>query len=76
MTATDVRTGSLVTSGRIGDSPTRPDGIIKTQGAFAFSSDLPIDGAMWGATLRSPHPYARIVSIDVTRRGRCRASRR
>jgi len=66
VTATDTRAGSLVSTGRIGDSPPRPDGIIKAQGAFAFSSDLPIDGAMWGATLRSPHPYARIVSIDVT----------
>ena len=34
MTATGVRTGSIVTSGRIGDSPTRPDGIIKTRIAF------------------------------------------
>ncbi len=52
--------------GRVGDSSARPDGIIKTQGTFAFSSDLPIEGAVWGATLRSPHPYARVVSIDVT----------
>ncbi len=36
------------------------------QGTFAFSSDLPIDGSAWGATLRSPHPYARIVSIDTS----------
>jgi xanthine dehydrogenase D subunit len=54
------------TTGRIGDSPARPDGIVKTQGTFAFSSDVPIEGAAWGATLRSPHPYARIVSIDVS----------
>jgi xanthine dehydrogenase D subunit len=53
------------TAGRLGDSPPRPDGIIKAQGTFAFSSDVPIDGAAWGATLRSPHPYARIVSIDL-----------
>jgi xanthine dehydrogenase D subunit len=52
-------------AGRIGDSPPRPDGIIKAQGTFAFSSDVPIEGAAWGATLRSPHPYARIVSIDL-----------
>jgi xanthine dehydrogenase D subunit len=52
--------------GRLGDSAPRPDGIIKTQGTFAFSSDVPIEGAVWGATLRSPHPYARIVSIDVS----------
>ena len=54
------------TAGRIGDSPPRPDGIVKTQGTFAFSSDVPIEGAAWGATLRSPHPYARIVSIDLS----------
>lgn len=53
------------TAGRLGDSPIRPDGIVKAQGHFAFSSDLPVDGAVWGATLRSPHPHARIRSIDV-----------
>ena len=65
------RPDRAVGTGRIGDSPARPDGIIKAQGTFAFSSDLPIDGAAWGATLRSPHPYARIV-VDrhVARRGR------
>ena len=25
-----------------------------------------MDGAVWGATLRSPHPYARIVAIDTS----------
>ena len=39
-----------------------PTGIAKVQGAFAFSGDLSADGVLWGATLRSPHPYARIVS--------------
>jgi xanthine dehydrogenase D subunit len=53
-------------AGRIGDSPARPDGFAKVEGAFAFSSDLPMDGAVWGATLRSPHPYARIASVDVS----------
>ena len=49
---------------RIGDSPLRPDGVAKVRGSFAFSSDLPLDGAVWGATLRSPHPHAEIVSLD------------
>jgi xanthine dehydrogenase D subunit len=44
----------------------RPDGIEKTQGTFAFSSDLSADGCLFGATLRSPHPFARIVSIDLS----------
>ncbi len=51
---------------RIGDSPARPDGLAKVAGTFAFSSDLPMDGAVWGATLRSPHPYARIAALDTS----------
>jgi len=51
--------------GTIGTSPSRPDGVAKVQGRFEFSSDLSADGCLWGATLRSPHPHARIVSIDV-----------
>ena len=50
----------------LGTSPVRPDGIAKVQGSFEFSSDLGGDGVLWGATLRSPHPHARIVSIDVS----------
>jgi xanthine dehydrogenase D subunit len=67
MTLLDAVRGRRAGGGRIGDSPARPDGMTKAQGTFAFSSDLPIDGAAWGATLRSPHPYARIVSIDTSR---------
>ena len=53
-------------SGRLGDSITRPDGTAKAQGSFAFSGDLSAEHCLWGATLRSPHPSARIVSIDVS----------
>ncbi|GAA1327406.1 xanthine dehydrogenase subunit D [Pseudonocardia xinjiangensis] len=50
--------------GRVGDSPLRPDGLLKVTGAFAYASDLSRDDMLWGATLRSPHPHARIVAID------------
>lgn len=60
------RTSPSERAGTIGTSPTRPDGLAKVQGDFAFSSDLSADGCLWGATLRSPHPAARIVSIDVS----------
>jgi xanthine dehydrogenase D subunit len=50
----------------LGSSAIRPDGIAKVQGDFAFSSDLHAENMLWGATLRSPHPYARIISIDVS----------
>ncbi len=61
------RTEAPVRDGVIGRSPLRPDGIAKVDGSFQFSSDLHAEGAAWGATLRSPHPHARIVSIDVSK---------
>ena len=51
-------------SGRVGDSVRRPDGATKVRGEFTYSSDLRTDGMLWGATVRSPHPSARIVAID------------
>jgi xanthine dehydrogenase D subunit len=57
--------GGAATGARVGDSPIRPDGTPKVQGRFAFASDLEADGMLWGRTLRSPHPYARVRSIDV-----------
>ena len=50
---------------RVGESAPRPDGIPKAQGRFAFGSDLWAEGMLWGRTLRSPHPSARIVRLDV-----------
>lgn len=52
--------------GTLGTSAARPDGIPKVQGRFAFSSDAWAEHMLWGATLRSPHPHARIRSIDVS----------
>ena len=47
-------------------SPPRPDAPLKVLGRFAYASDLHIDGMLWGATVRSPHPRARIVDVDVS----------
>jgi xanthine dehydrogenase D subunit len=52
-------------TGRVGDSAVRPDGTLKVTGQFAYGSDLWADDMIWGATLRSPHPHARIASIGV-----------
>jgi CO/xanthine dehydrogenase Mo-binding subunit len=52
--------------GGIGESVRRIDGVPKVMGEFEYASDLHRDGMLWGATLRSPHPYARIVGIDVS----------
>ncbi|SDJ15494.1 xanthine dehydrogenase D subunit [Actinokineospora alba] len=53
------------TEGGVGQSPVRPDGALKVKGEFAYSSDLWADEMLWGATLRSPHPFARIKLIGV-----------
>lgn len=52
--------------GGIGESVRRPDGVPKVTGEFEFSSDMALDGMLWGATFRSPHPSARIWSIDTS----------
>ena len=44
----------------------RPDAAEKVCGTFEFSSDLVADNMLWGATLRSPHPSARIERIDIS----------
>jgi CO/xanthine dehydrogenase Mo-binding subunit len=36
----------------------------KTKGVFPYAADLWAEGLLWAAVLRSPHPHARIVSID------------
>jgi xanthine dehydrogenase D subunit len=51
--------------GVVGESPLRPDGIPKLKGEFDFAQDLEADQMLWGATVRSPHAHARIVSIDI-----------
>jgi xanthine dehydrogenase D subunit len=50
----------------VGLSARRVDGVPKAKGRFSFSSDLWAEGMLWGHTLRSPHPHARIRSIDVS----------
>lgn len=70
MTVTDdpthTMTGSRPMAPRIGESAPRPDGGPKTQGRFAFSSDLVATDMLWGHTVRSPHARARIMSIDTS----------
>lgn len=58
---------TAVEHGKVGESARRVDGIPKVTGAFTYGSDLRADGMLQGVTLRSPHPSARIHSIDVTK---------
>jgi xanthine dehydrogenase D subunit len=52
-------------SGGLFQSATRPDGTLKVTGDFAYSSDLWTEGMLWGVTVRSPHPRARVRSIGI-----------
>lgn len=49
----------------VGITTLRSDGIPKVKGEFEYSSDMHVEGMLWGATLRSPHPRADIWGIDI-----------
>ena len=51
--------------GVVGESAPRADAPPKVKGEFVYGSDLSREGMLYGATLRSPHPHARIARIDV-----------
>ncbi|MBL8589945.1 MAG: xanthine dehydrogenase family protein molybdopterin-binding subunit [Methylobacteriaceae bacterium] len=50
----------------VGTRPIRPDGVDKVTGRARFGADLNLPGQLVGRVLRSPHPHARLVSIDVS----------
>ena len=51
----------------IGKRTARPDGADKVTGRAAYAADTTMPGMIWGKVLRSPHPHARIRSIDTTK---------
>ena len=50
----------------IGTRPVRPDGLDKVAGKARFAADLVLPGMLHAHILRSPHPHARIISIDTS----------
>ncbi|MFJ5234252.1 xanthine dehydrogenase family protein molybdopterin-binding subunit [Kitasatospora sp. NPDC088391] len=50
----------------LGSSPLRNDALPKALGIYPYAADLWAEGLLWGAVLRSPHPHARIVSVDTS----------
>src|SRR5260370_21400304 len=50
-----------------GQRTIRPDGVDKVTGRAAFAADTNMPGMIWGKVLRSPHPHARIKSIDASK---------
>src|SRR5262249_16629155 len=51
----------------IGKSAPMVDGTAKVTGSAMYADDLKLPGMLYGKLLRSPHPHARIVSIDTSR---------
>ncbi|HEV2008886.1 MAG TPA: xanthine dehydrogenase family protein molybdopterin-binding subunit, partial [Burkholderiales bacterium] len=49
----------------VGKNVPRTDAIAKVTGAAQYVADLHLPGMLHAAVLRSPHPHARIVKIDV-----------
>src|SRR3982751_4613482 len=59
---------NVVTNNKgIGQRPIRPDGMDKVTGRAQFAADTNMPGMIWGKVLRSPHPHARIKSIDTSK---------
>ena len=59
---------NLVTNNKwIGQRTIRPDGMDKVTGRAQFAADTTMPGMIWGKVLRSPHPHARIKSIDTSK---------
>src|SRR3990170_6698336 len=52
--------------GLIGRRLPRVDGLEKATGEARFAADFDLPGQLWLKILRSPHPHARIRSIDAS----------
>jgi xanthine dehydrogenase molybdenum-binding subunit len=51
----------------IGTRPVRHDGIDKVTGRAIYGGDVRLPDLLYGKVLRSPHPHARILSIDTSK---------
>ncbi len=50
----------------LGTRPVRPDGLDKVTGRARYGADIALPGLLHAKVLRSPHPHARIKSIDIS----------
>ena len=51
----------------VGKRPLRPDGVDKVTGRAQYGDDTNMTGTLRAKVLRSPHPHARIKSIDTSK---------
>ena len=54
----------------IGNATARVDAVERVTGEAKYSRDIKLPGMLYGQVLRSPHPHARIRSIDITEASR------
>ncbi|WP_395104197.1 xanthine dehydrogenase family protein molybdopterin-binding subunit [Actinomadura sp. SCN-SB] len=54
------------TTSHIGKRIPRIEGPSKVTGEALYAADVMVPGMLWGRTLRSPHPHARIVSVNAS----------
>ena len=59
--------GSKNKVGYVGRSVSRVDALDKVTGRAVYSVDVLLPGMLYGATLRSPLPHARIMEIDISK---------
>ncbi|MFF0113836.1 xanthine dehydrogenase family protein molybdopterin-binding subunit [Streptomyces prasinus] len=64
--AAEDTTGTQPPPRGLGVSLPAADTRAKTEGTFPYAADLWAEGLLWAAVLRSPHPHARIASIDTS----------
>src|SRR5437016_463371 len=55
------------TQSYVGTRATGQDGVDKVTGPARFGADFSLPGQLIGRVLRSPHPHARIISIDTSK---------
>ena len=51
----------------VGAAVPRGEGGDKVSGRTVYAADVKLDGLLWAKILRSPHPHARIRSVDVSK---------
>ena len=51
----------------VGNTTRRIDAFERVTGAATYTGDVRLPGMLYGRILRSPHPHARILGIDVSR---------
>src|SRR6188768_993621 len=60
-------TGAMTSLTTVGRPTTRIDAVERVTGRAKYTGDVQLPGMLYAKVLRSPHPHARIKSIDVSK---------